>query len=107
MEFSGVIAQELREIIPEAVTQEEGDGYYSVDSERMWYAGIIAIQELHAQVQSNKEMFMVMQEGLQAQVEENSRNIASLAEEVEELKSENKMLKSYLCAKDPAAPFCQ
>lgn len=35
------------------------------------------------------------------------REIASLKDEVEDLKSENEMLKSYLCTKDPDAPFCQ
>lgn len=35
------------------------------------------------------------------------RQIASLKEEVDELKSENEMMKAYLCSKDPDAPFCQ
>ena len=48
-----------------------------------------------------------MKNGLEEQVQENTRKIASLEEEVEELKKENSQMKSFLCKKYPEADFCK
>jgi hypothetical protein len=41
-----------------------------------------------------------------AVLQDQSRAIASVEDENVKLKSENKMMKDYLCSKDPSAPFC-
>ncbi|WP_412471134.1 tail fiber domain-containing protein [Halobacteriovorax sp. RT-2-4] len=83
----GVIAQNVEEIFPEAVVEDEA-GYKSVA-----YSKLVAplIEATKAQ---------------QILIEKNSREIANLKEENTEFKAENKMLKDYLCSKDPEAPFC-
>jgi hypothetical protein len=36
-----------------------------------------------------------------------NRKIASVKEKTAQLEKENTEIKSYLCAKDPSAPFCK
>jgi Chaperone of endosialidase len=52
-EYVGVIAQEVKELIPEAVT-EGSDGYFSVNNDPIIMAMVNAIKELKAQVDSLK-----------------------------------------------------
>ncbi len=98
----GVIAQNVRDIFPEAVNEND-EGYLSVA-----YAKLVA-----PLIEAVKELF--------GMVSENQRSIASINDEVEDLKEENEKLnqkleskeqelqtiKAYLCAKDQSAAFCK
>ncbi len=97
----GVIAQEVQEAFPEAVTKT-GDGFLAVSYTSLISPVIAAVKELHAKVLSLYE-----ENGKQnTQFKEVSREIASMKKENKELKIENAMMKTYLCKKDPSAPFC-
>lgn len=50
----GVIAQEVREVIPDAVTEGK-DGYLSLKADPIHWATIRAIQELNAKVETRRE----------------------------------------------------
>ncbi|MEH0862497.1 tail fiber domain-containing protein [Halobacteriovorax sp. DPLXC-1] len=80
----GFIAQEVQEVIPHAVTEDEREEgtFLSLDQGAFTPYIINAIQDLNTEI------------------EDNHREISSL-------KEENQMLKDYLCSKDPQAPFCQ
>ncbi len=107
-ESIGVIAQDIQEVFPTAVIEND-EGYLSVD-----YAVLVApLIEGTKELARIQEMFEVMHNGLKAQVESNSREIASLRVENEKIKleneaikAENTVIKDYLCQKDPNAPFC-
>ena len=60
-----------------------------------WITG--AIKELHSKFVGHEK-----------ELTTHGRQIASKADkdEIEALKAENAMMKSYLCQKDPNAPFC-
>lgn len=90
-EHYGVIAQELQEVIPEAV-QETEDGYLTVNNDPVHWAVVNAI----------KELFRKMTTGQQEQ----NREIASIKAENDDLRSELNQIKSYLCHTQPDAPFC-
>ncbi|MFG1481685.1 tail fiber domain-containing protein [Halobacteriovorax sp. HFRX-2_2] len=105
----GFIAQEVQEAIPHAVTVDKHreDGEYLTLNQGEFTPYIInALQDLNHMIEDNKKMFNFMSSGIETKVDENSREIASLKEENAEIKAENKMLKDYLCSKDPEAPFC-
>ncbi|EPZ51598.1 endosialidase chaperone, partial [Bacteriovorax sp. BAL6_X] len=106
----GFIAQEVQEAIPHAVTvdKQREDGEYLTLNQGEFTPYIInALQDLNHMIEDNKKMFNFMSSGIETKVDENSREIASLKEENAEIKAENKMLKDYLCSKDPEAPFCE
>ncbi|WP_412471860.1 tail fiber domain-containing protein [Halobacteriovorax sp. RT-1-4] len=97
-EHSGFIAQEIQKVIPEAV-RTTTDDYLTVDNDPIFLALINATKEQQSQIEENKRMLNLMQEGI-------SRRVASLEEQVETLKEENEILKAYLCQKDPDMPLC-
>jgi hypothetical protein len=109
MRHVGLIAQDVDKVLPEAVDKSDEDKW-GVKYTEVIPLMIAATQEQQEQLKENLRMFQTMQ-GRLYQVEqinkEQDRDIASLKEKVENLESENEMLKSYLCAKDPDAPFCQ
>ncbi|MFP5385561.1 MAG: tail fiber domain-containing protein [Bacteriovoracia bacterium] len=97
----GVIAQEVQKAFPEAVTKTD-DGFLAVSYTSLISPVIAAVKELHVKVLSLYEA-----SGKQnSHLKEVSREIASMKKENKELKEENAMMKSYLCKKDPTAPFC-
>ncbi|MGI4992182.1 tail fiber domain-containing protein [Halobacteriovorax sp. GFR7] len=105
----GFIAQEVQEAIPHAVTvdtQREDGEYLTLNQGEFTPYIINALQDLNHMIEDNKKMFNFMSSGIESKVDGNSREIASLKEENAEIKAENKMLKDYLCSKDPEAPFC-
>ncbi|MFL5815707.1 MAG: tail fiber domain-containing protein [Bdellovibrionia bacterium] len=77
----GFIAQEVREVIPEAVSTRK-DGYLELNVDPIHWAAINAIQELY-------------------------RKIVTHGDQIQKLEQENAVMKVYLCSKDPAAPFCK
>jgi hypothetical protein len=89
--YTGVIAQEMQKLIPEAVFENE-DGYLVVNNDPIWWASVNAIKELDAIVEKNKEMFHIMQQGMIEQIEAHDRKIASLEEENIQLKKSQKEL---------------
>jgi hypothetical protein len=97
----GVIAQEVETVFPEAVTNGS-DGFKTVA-----YAKLVA-----PLIQSTKELYGLCQasqsqmDRLDQSIKDHDRRISSLEEDNQRLKQENAQIKSYLCAKDPAAPFC-
>ncbi|MFG1593755.1 tail fiber domain-containing protein [Halobacteriovorax sp. CON-3] len=97
-EHSGFIAQDIQKVIPEAV-RKTTDDYLTVDNDPIFLALINATKEQQTQLDENKRMLNLMQEGI-------SRRVASLEEQVETLKEENEILKAYLCQKDPDMPLC-
>ncbi|MFG1481686.1 pyocin knob domain-containing S74 family peptidase [Halobacteriovorax sp. HFRX-2_2] len=97
-EHSGFIAQDIQKVIPEAV-RKTTDDYLTVDNDPIFLALINATKEQQNQIEENKRMLSLMQEGI-------SRRVASLEEQVETLKEENEILKAYLCQKDPDMPLC-
>lgn len=96
----GFIAQDLQKLAPEFVKKEmmklrpsdaKETEILKIDYGKFTYVLFNAVRELSAKVK-----------GLEA-----SRTIASEKDsEIAELKKENAMMKSYLCAKDKTAPFC-
>ncbi|WP_409477737.1 tail fiber domain-containing protein [Pseudobdellovibrio sp. HCB154] len=105
-EYTGVIAQEVQQQIPEAV-KEDKDGFLSLNTTPIFWAMINAIKDLY------KEFL-----GLKDEQVNQAREIASLNQKLEvenaKLKEENaaqskelQSVKFYLCAKDPSAPFCK
>lgn len=96
----GFIAQDLQKIAPELVksemkklrpTDKTKTEIFKVDYTKFTFVLFNAVRELSEKVK-----------GL-----ETSRSIASEKDsEIAELKKENAMMKSYLCAKDKTAPFC-
>ena len=63
-EFIGVISQEVEEIIPEAVEQNE-DGYFMINNEPIFWAMVNAIKELKEQNQLLKEKVEALEKKLQ------------------------------------------
>ncbi|MCM2354916.1 MAG: tail fiber domain-containing protein [Pseudobdellovibrio sp.] len=109
----GFIAQELAEVIPDAVTKgdvnpnlkpnEEGFKLWKVDYSKLTPYLTAAIKNIRKKI-----------EALFITTETHTREIASTQEKVQKLetenanlKQENKAIKDYLCSKDPAAPICK
>lgn len=120
----GVIAQEVKEAFPEAVTQVD-DGFLAVSYSVLVSPLIAAVKELYGQLKalyarvttSEKEIMAIKE-----QIKLSRRTPASLdqtqdlklmKQEMDKLKTENarkdrelKQMKAYLCHKDPSAPMC-
>lgn len=85
----GVIAQELQQVLPEAVRENPETGYLSVDTAPVLWTLVNAVKELSQKFAA-----------LFNRSEDLERRLASVEEE-------NALLKAHLCAKEPSAPFCQ
>jgi hypothetical protein len=99
----GFLAQQLEMFFPEVVNTDNKTGLKSVSYGHLVAPMVEALKEHNAMIENNKAMFETMSdriEAIEAHNEQQDREIASL-------KEENKMLKSYICSKDPDAPFCQ
>lgn len=86
-------------VIPNGKTAPDGSDYLTVVPNYLLPIHTKAIQELNAK--HKKEM--AKQKELN---QEKDSEIDALVEVTEKLKTENEMLKDYLCDKDPEAPFC-
>ena len=84
----GFIAQDLEKVFPEVVITDPRSGLKSVAYDHLVAPIVESIKALFAMVTSHEERFQ------------------NLEIENKTLKSENAAIKSYLCAKDPTAPFC-
>ena len=83
----GFLAQEVEKVLPEVVTKG-ADSYRTMEYGKMVAVVVGAVQELSRKV----EMLFA---------KDSSKEI-----EIEYIKEENRMLKRYLCSRDPEAPFC-
>ncbi|AZZ36026.1 hypothetical protein CIK05_04210 [Bdellovibrio sp. qaytius] len=99
----GFIAQDLEKVFPEVVVTDKESGLKTVSYQHLIAPLVEAFKTLYVQV---KQIFN--------ETKQNSREIASLKQENEKLKSENAekakqldSIRAYLCAKDPAAPICK
>ncbi|MBY0314500.1 MAG: tail fiber domain-containing protein [Bdellovibrionales bacterium] len=97
----GFIAQEVRQVYPELV-QENESGFLSLDYAPLVAPIVGALKEIYGKV-----MTLVKSD------EQQSRQIASQKMEIEALKAEDQRkaqeieaLRTYLCQRDPKAPFC-
>ena len=100
-ESIGVIAQDIEAVFPTAVITN-ADGFLAVD-----YAVLVSpLIEATKELASNMEKFKLMQNGIVTKINKNSRAIASLQEEIKELKKENEQMKAFLCSKFSDAPNC-
>lgn len=102
----GFIAQDVQKVIPHAVTEmDRPDGkFLSLDQGAFTPYMINAIKDLNSKIEENIKTYQVMHEGI---LQDHERRIASLEEENEQIKSENKMMKQFLCEKYPEAEFCK
>jgi len=95
----GVIAQDVKKVFPELVNTDKKTGFYNVN-----YAGLVAplieaTKEQQDEIESNKNLFLTMNEGLGSKVAVLERKIAALEEE-------NLEIKTLLCLKFPKAKLC-
>lgn len=89
---SGVIAQEIEQVMPWLVFTHPETGMKSVQYDGLFGPVIEALKE----VDENMAMFAFMQKGLKEQVEKNTREIASLKEENFKLKEKVEILEARL-----------
>lgn len=83
----GVIAQDVQKVFPEAVTKSP-DGFLAVTYSNLVAPLINAVKEVYSELLSTQE------------------EVTALKARTEQLEKENQQMKSYLCQKDPSAPFC-
>ncbi|WP_157678716.1 tail fiber domain-containing protein [Bdellovibrio bacteriovorus] len=83
----GVIAQDVQKVFPEAVTKSP-DGYLAVTYSTLVAPLINAVKEIYSELMGTQ------------------KEVSALKARTERLEKENQEMKSYLCQKDPSAPFC-
>jgi hypothetical protein len=96
----GVIAQEMKEVLPDLVTVIDNEtGYYGVNYMGLIPWTVLGIKELDQQYEQNLEMLTVMDGRLkliEERVSENERKIASLQDENAELKKRVEKLEAMM-----------
>ena len=97
----GVIAQNVKEVFPEAVSEDD-QGYFSVAYSKLVAPLIEAVKELFEMDQEQGRAIASLKE----EVEEYKRENNDLKDEVKDMKTENQQMKSFLCEKYPDADFC-
>lgn len=90
----GLKAQEVEKVFPEIVTTNS-DGIKSVSYDHLIAPVIEGIKELHLRVLNLEKPSQPL-----------TRLPASEYQRLKKIEKENEVLKSYLCKKDPQAPFC-
>lgn len=98
----GVIAQEVKEVFPEAVTTTN-DGFLAVSYSVLVSPVIAAVKELYQKITGVEREIAGIKEENQVLKLENQE----IKEKNQKLESENAMIKAYLCEKDAEAPFCK
>lgn len=98
----GVIAQEVEKVYPELVKTDE-KGLKSVAYPNLVAPLINAVKELYQKWFTDSQS--LHREIASVKTELDSKS-AKLEAENQKLSEQNKMMKQYLCAKDPDAPFC-
>lgn len=88
----GVIAQDVKKVFPEAVTERK-DGILTVSYDKLVAPLIEAVKNLHVRL-------------LNLENKAYTSRLPASEEKLKKLEAENASMKAYLCQKDPAAPFC-
>lgn len=98
----GFIAQDVEKIFPEVIATDKKSGLKSVAYDHLVAPIVEAVKALNEKID---EVF--------GRTEKNSRDVASVKEEMAEvkaenarLKKENESIKAFLCSKDSSAEFC-
>ena len=97
-EIVGFIAQEVKEVIPEAVVERE-DGYLELNVDPIHWALVNATQEQQEQIETNKHLLKTMQGKHEIETKVNNvqdRKIASLEQENRMMKQELKEIRLLL-----------
>ncbi|WP_374073545.1 tail fiber domain-containing protein [Bdellovibrio bacteriovorus] len=100
---TGFIAQEVQKVIPDAVSTRK-DGYLELNVDPIHWAVVNAIQDLY-----NKYVVPLLENDKKQEREIASVKAENILQfrEIQSLKQENKLLREYLCSKDPAATICK
>ena len=88
----GVIAQDLKTVFPNAVTQDE-DGYYHIRWDEMLYAAINAVKTLNSKIESLASKIATDKDRIAALKKDNAEMYAELdklVDELEELEAKKK-----------------
>jgi hypothetical protein len=122
-EIVGFVAQEVQQVIPEAVVTRE-DGYLELNVDPIHWASVNAIKELHGICKMSQEQLA----SLQAQIEDHGRRLASLESEnakkdaeiqnlkmqnaakdrrLDALEKQNAAIKAAICQINPSAQICK
>ena len=91
-EIIGFVAQEVQEVIPDAVFERE-DVYLELNVDPIHWAVVNAVQELNNKCEASQEQLNKMA-ALANKVAQNSRSIASVDSRVDALEKENQKLKA-------------
>ena len=94
-EHTGFIAQEVQQIIPDAVSTRD-DGYLELNVDPIHWAVVNAIKELAEENELLKAQ--------NAQIKEKADRAAT---EAAQIKAENQAIKSFLCSKFTDVEFCR
>jgi len=94
----GLIAQNVEQIFPQAVKLDHGENTLPGGTRLVNYPDLVS-----PIIAALKEFYALWLSDSQAQ----SREIAMLKEKSDKLEQQNKILKEYLCEKDPSAKICQ
>lgn len=86
---TGIIAQELQKIIPEAV-EETDDGYLTVNNDPVHWAVVNAIQELHGMCKMDQKQ----KDQIQARIDKHEKELSRHTREIASIKTENEKLKA-------------
>jgi hypothetical protein len=102
----GVIAQDVQNVLPEAIAEK--DGYLGVRYTELVPLIINAVKELYAKwMADSQEVHRALASKAEStDVIQLKAENAAIKQENAAIKSENVQIKTYLCAKDPQAPFC-
>lgn len=97
--MTGFIAQDVQKVIPDAITENK-NGYLELNADPIHWAAVNAIKELYKKM---KEAFVEVGDRLAG----HDRELQRLEQQNQQLQKDNAAMKSYLCARDPSAPFCR
>lgn len=117
-EYVGVSAQNLQQVIPEAVEpRKDGDKeYLTINTSPVLWTLINAVKQLYSLAMGEKDhnayqdrqiASIVESKADKAETDTKIKVLEQKAAKVDKLEAENTALKSYLCSKDPAAPICK
>lgn len=97
----GIMAQDLQKVFPKAIFKLDKEGHLGIRQEDMFYAMINSIKQLDKMVQELVARVGVIDEKITMLInanKTNSQKIDKLAKELNEVKAQNKQLKSQVLA---------
>ena len=100
-EHTGFIAQEVKELIPDAVITR-ADGYLELNVDPIHWATVNAVKELSL----DNDRLKAEAASLRARADKTDSEAAKLKAESAQLKADSAQLKASLCGKFPDLPVC-